>query len=348
MSERQEVFRMRKIEVKIDLVGDWQRDAYHWFVLNCRAKWRFAEENNAHLADAISRNDFSSVSEGDRSTLMSYYYNLYHRIVPPGKRRLSAPDEGTLFASVPAEKIPDVKLGWEAFKIDVEAGENLEDRQTEKRFNIDGKDVLLDRFKIHHFHIRVDPKKRGDYVAYCFVTYDTVKVITIDTHRAAFGRPETCQAIVEKAYELYPEEFVSFKINENVRTVPIDLDAQKKMSWLNINAPFWIGDKQFYPIGMGAMMNGVSMEAQRGMMRDQRLFSAANKAMKKFAEDNISVIEQTVSESVTSVTFRLFSKAGPLVEARSEDQSLRMTYDIITNTATLSCIDILAKRLEAK
>ena len=207
---------------------------------------------------------------------------------------------------------------------------------------------MLDRFKIHHFHIRVDPKKRGDYVAYCFVTYDVVKVITIDAHRAAFGRPEGCQVIVEKAYELYPEEFVSFKIDENVRTVPIDLDAQKKMSWLNINAPFWIGEKQFYPIGMGAMMNGVSMEAQRWMVRDQRLFSAANKAMKKFAEDNISVIEQTVSESATSVTFRLFSKAGPVVEARSEDQSLRMTYDIITNTATLSCIDILAKRLGAK
>ena len=84
------------------------------------------------------------------------------------------------------------------------------------------------------------------------------------------------------------------------------------------------------------------------MVRDQRLFSAANKAMKKFAEDNISVIEQTVSESATSVAFRLFSKAGPVVEARSEDQTLRMTYDIITNTATLSCIDILAKRLEAK
>ncbi|MDO5311782.1 MAG: hypothetical protein Q4G55_00070 [bacterium] len=339
---------MKQLEIKIDLVSDWQKGIYNWYVENYGKKWRFVEARNATLEAAVLRHDFASVPMEERGTLVCYYYNLYHRIVPPTKRKLIVLDQEHLFANIASDKIEDVKLGWAAFSSDVDSGLNLDTRQTDKRFDIDGKDVLLDRFKIHHFHIRVDPKKRGDYVAYCFVTNDAVKVITIDTHRAAFGRPETCQAIVEKAYELYPEEFVSFKINENVRTVPIDLDAQKKMSWLNINAPFWIGDKQFYPIGMGAMMNGVSMEAQRGMMRDQRLFSAANKAMKKFAEDNISVIEQTVSESATSVTFRLFSKTGPVVEARSEDQSLRITYDIITNTATLSCIDILAKRLEAK
>ncbi len=339
---------MRRIEVKIDLVDDWQRNAYRWFVLNCRSKWRFAETKNTHLKDAIARNDFASVSDEDRSTLMSYYYNLYHRIVPPAKRRLLAPDEVSLFANVTAEKIPDVKSGWAAFKKDVEAGEDLEDRQTEKRFDIDGKDVLLDRFKIHHFHIHVDPKKRSEYVAYCFVTSDAVKAITIDTHRVAFGRPETCQAIVEKAYQLYPDEFLPFKVNENVHIIPIDLDTQKKMSWLNINAQFGIGNEQFFPIGMGAMMNGVSMEAQTWMMRDQRLFSTANNGMKKLAKDNISVIAQTISASAESVTFRLFSKVGSVVEARSEDESLRMTYDIVTGNVILSCIDTLVERWQIK
>ena len=337
---------MRKIEIKIDLVGDWQKDAYRWFVLNCRSKWRFAEASNAHLADAISRNDFSSVSEEDRGKLMSYYYNLYHRIVPPAKRKLSAPDEGTLFTSVPVERKATIKSGWRAFKKDVEAGENLEYRQTEKRFDIDGKDVLLDRFKIHHFHICVDPMKRGNYVAYCFVTNDTVKVIAIESHRA-FSRAELWQTLVERAYRLYPEEFSSFMIEENASTTQVGLEAQKKLSWLNVNSQFRIGDKLFYPIGMGAMLDGVSFEAQTWMMRDQRLFNAANKAMKKLAEDNISVIAQAVSDSTVSVAFRLFRRAGSVVEARSEDKALRMTYDIITNTATFSCIDCLAKGLEA-
>ena len=338
---------MRKIEVKIDLVGDWQRDVYRWFVFNCRSKWRFAESKNAHLAEAILRNDFSSVSEGDRGKLMSYYYNLFHRIVPPAKRKLSAPKEGMLFAGVPAEKMPTIKSGWEAFKKDVESGGNLEYRQTEKRFDIDGKDVLLDRVKIHHFHICVAPEKRGDYVAYCFVTNDTVKVIAIESHRA-FSRAELWQTIAERAYQLYPEEFTSFMIKENVSTTQVDLETQKKLSWLNVNSQFRIGDKQFYPIGMGAMMNGVSMEAQVWMVRDQRLFSAANNAMKKLAEDNIPVIVQSVSDSTESVAFRLFSRAGSVVEARSEDESLRMIYDIITGNVTLSCVDTLVGRLKIK
>lgn len=338
---------MRKIEVKIDLVGDWQRNVYRWFVINCRSKWRFVEANNAHLAETILRNDFSSVSEEDRGKLTSYYYNLYHRIVPPAKRKLSAPEEGMLFVGVPAERMPTVISGWEAFKKDVESGENLEYRQTEKRFDIDGKDVLLDRFKIHHFHICVAPKERGDYVAYCFVTNDTVKVIAIESHRV-FSRAELWQTIAERAYQLYPEEFTSFMFTENVSTTQVDLETQKKLSWLNINSQFRIGDKQFYPIGMGTTMNGVSLEAQAWMMRDQRLFSAANNAMKQSAEDNISVISLVVSDSTESVAFRLFSIAGSVVEARSEDESLRMIYDIITGNVTLSCVDTLVGRLKIK
>lgn len=339
---------MKQLEIKIDLVSDWQKGIYNWYVENYGSKWRFVEARNATLEAAVLRHDFASVPKEERGTLVCYYYNLYHRIVPPTKRKLIVLDQEHLFANIASDKIEDVKLGWAAFSSDVDSGLNLDTRQTDKRFDIDGKDVLLDRFKIHHFHIRVDPKKRGDYVAYCFVTNDAVKVITIDTHRAAFGRPESCQAIVEKAYRLYPEEFSAFMIKGSVSSTQVDLDVQKKLSWMNVNSAFGIGDKQFYPIGMGSMMNGVSFESQRWMMHDQRLFSASNNAMKRFAEDNISVITKIISESTTSVTFRLFSGARPVVEARSEDESLRMIYDIITGKVTLSCIDTLVGRLKIK
>jgi len=137
-------------------------------------------------------------------------------------------------------------------------------------------------------------------------------------------------------------------IKGSVSSTQVDLDVQKKLSWMNVNSAFGIGDKQFYPIGMGSMMNGVSFESQRWMMHDQRLFSASNNAMKRFGEDNISVITKIISESTTSVTFRLFSGARPVVEARSEDESLRMIYDIITGKVTLSCIDTLVGRLKIK
>lgn len=338
---------MKQLEIIIDLVSDWQKGIYNWYVENYGSKWRFVEARNATLEAAVLRHDFASVPKEERGTLVCYYYNLYHRIVPPTKRKLIVLDQEHLFANIASDKIEDVKLGWAAFSSDVDSGLNLEARQTDKRFDIDGKDVLLDRFKIHHFHIRVDPKKRGDYVAYCFVTNDAVKVIAIESHRA-FSRAELWQTLVERAYQLYPEEFTSFMVKENVSTTQVDLEAQKKLSWLNFNSQFRIGDKQFYPIGMGAMMNGVSFEAQTWMIRDQRLFSVATKAMKKMAEDNISVIAQAVSDSTVSVAFRLFSRAGSVVEARSEDESLRMIYDIITGKVTLSCIDTLVGRLKIK
>ena len=94
-------------------------------------------------------------------------------------------------------------------------------------------------------------------------------------------------------------------------------------------------------------MNGVSVEAQVWMVRDQRLFSAANNAMKKLAED-IPIKAQSVSGSTESDAFRLFNRAGSVVEARSEGESLRMIYDIITGNVTLSCVDTLAGRLKIK
>lgn len=338
---------MKQLEIKIDLVSDWQEGIYNWYAENYGLKWRFVEVRNATLEAAVLRRDFASVPKKERGALVCYYYNLRHRIVRPAKRKLIVLDQEHLFANIASDKIDDVKSGWAAFSSDVGSGLNFEIRQTEKRFDIDGKDVLLDRFKIHHFHICGDPKKRGDYVAYCFVTDDAVKVITLESHRA-FCSAELCHSIVEKAYRLYPEEFTLFMVQENVSETQDDLATQKKLSWMNINSHFRIGDKQFYPIGMGTMMNGVSLVAYRWMMRDQRLFSAANNAMKELADDNISVMAQMVSDLTAVATFRLFCREGSVVEARSEDESFRITYDMATGNVALSCVDTLVRRLRIK
>ena len=333
---------MKGFDVKINLVADWHRNIYNWFVANCgcSAKWKFVEEKNAGLVDAIARKDFGAVSEVERNAFASYYFNLLHRIVAPLVRKFKSPSEEALFVNVPADQFVDVKQGFDSFRQDVITGNSLEWRQTEKRFEIDGKDVLLDRFKIQHFHIHVNPKKRGNLVAYCFVSDEEVKVIALETHKV-FSSPEKCQAIVEKAFALYPEEFKSFFIKADEASVPTDLAEQKKMSWLNLNASFWIGDKEFYPIGMGSMMDGVSMESQRWMMMTIRLLRAATGAIKKFVEDDREKIVQIDPSRVNGVEFHLFGWAGPMAEARTSDESWRTTYDIMSNKVSLTCVDNL-------
>lgn len=324
---------MKQFETTIDLVGDWQQHAYRWFVSNCGQKWKFVDKKNECLADAVAKNDFFAVSESDRNSLLAYYYNLLHRIVSPCARNLRAPDASVLFAAIPEEKLAGLKAGWTAFEKDVADGHNLAQRQSEKRFEIDGKDVLLDRFKIHHFHLAVKPGKRGDFIAYCFVNADVAKVVTLETHRG-FGNVEVCQSIVEKAYALYPEEFTSFRIEDSHQTSSANLEEQKKLAWLNINVFFFIGTARFYPIGMGTMMNGISMKSQRWMTRDLRLLRAATSAMGTFANESCDIIGRLIPGSIS--TLKLFNFNGSTVEARTPDESLRMTYDILTNRVTLS------------
>lgn len=335
---------MKQFKITLDLVSDWQQYAYCWFVSNCGRKWKFVNKKNEHLIDAVSKNEFSAVSESDRNALLAYYYNLFHRIVSSRKRKLRTPDASALFASVPDDKFGELHAGWSAFVKDVTDGRNLEQRQTEKRFEIDGKDVLLDRFRIHHFHLAVKPRKRGDFIAYCFVNADVVKVIAIETHRG-FGIVEVCQSIVEKAYALYPEEFSSFRIEDNHLTPTDSLEEQKKLAWLNINVCFFIGMARFYPIGMGTMMNGISLEAQRWMMWDLRLLRAASSAMGTFANESYDIIGRLIPGSISTLRFNLFDFNGSTVEARTSDESLRMTYDILTNRVVLSCVGHLARKL---
>lgn len=332
---------MNDYDVRIDLIADWHRKVYDWFVSNCgTGEWKFTSEKNDQLAEAVARKDIASVSETDRYSLASYYFNLIHRIVAPLVRKFKAPPDDVLFSNVPADQLGEVKKGFDAFRHDVLTGNSLEQRQTEKRFEIDGKDVLLDRFKIQHFHVRANPKNRGNLVAYCFVSDEEVKVIALETHKA-FSSPEMCQAIVEKAFSLYPEEFKSFMVKEDKTSIPTDLAEQKKLAWLNVNASFWIGEKEFYPIGMGSMMDGVSMESQRWMMMTVRLLRAATRAIKKVVQDNREEIVRIDPRRADGVEFRLFGWSGPMAEARSSDESWRTTYDIISNKVNLSCVDKL-------
>lgn len=150
---------MKQFETTIDLVGDWQQRTYRWFVSNCGQKWKLVDKKNENLAEVVAKNDFSMVSESDRNSLLAYYYNLFHRIVSPRERKLRVPDAVALFATVPEDMLTELKAGWVVFVQDVTDGRNLEQRQTEKRFEIDSKDVLLDRFRIHHFHLSVKPEK---------------------------------------------------------------------------------------------------------------------------------------------------------------------------------------------
>ena len=314
-------------EVEIDLVADWHREIYRWFVDNCRvAKWKFANLRNKNLSDAIARNDFESASENDRRALASYYFNLQHRIVSRRRRKLEVQTEEELFANIPESLREKMREGWAAFCREVVDGEDLSLRQTVNRFEIDGKDVLLDRLRIHHFHIQEIPKKRGDFVAYCFVSDDIVKVIALETHRA-FNMPELCQSVLERAYCLYPEEFSVFLIRAETSCGGVSLEEQKKLAWLNCNVPFVAAGRLFFPIGIGVMTNGVSAEAQMRMIKTSQLLKSAEKEMISLFRSCQGDEERRGLDVPDKIVMRLHRVTNSTVDARSEDGSIQATYD---------------------
>ena len=94
-----------------------------------------------------------------------------------------------------------------------------------------------------------------------------------------------------------------------------------------MNSAFFVCNDSFYPIGMGAMTDGLSVISQRRMMKDRRVLCKANEVMKKIVEENHSFVYSIVSDCGKDIVFKLACRDGSEIEAVANEGLLRLVYN---------------------
>lgn len=113
------------------------------------------------------------------------YHNFLNKIISLQSRKVSHP---------PTLNLPDsedIKKGFQALKLDIEKGNNLNKYQSDKIVNANFEDSMFDRDDLFHFHLsdEIQTKKkykglvkRTDYLAIAKVTDSEVRIIDIVPH----------------------------------------------------------------------------------------------------------------------------------------------------------------------
>ena len=246
--------------ITINLVRDWediQLDMFREFI----TAWGFKSQTlKRYLKEPQGTEDRDKL----RDDAIMAWFNYLHRLIPAQPRKL---------ISNPSLVCPtDVSQGWAMLQQEVKDGIDLTPRLSRTIENGDCNDGMLYDWGIHHFHLgtTADPKHPRLIQGTKFILIALVNASEFCPIDFVLHDQWGDKAILEKAISAFPDQFERFVVKGVTDSTSICTSKEviEKLRKHGTNYIHKIGNKQYFPPGMGVTTAGTSVAAT--IMLDQK------------------------------------------------------------------------------
>jgi hypothetical protein len=221
------------VEIKIDFIKDWHEI----------------------LKDILTRHLGLSIENISNDDIPLFYFEFEKRRIEKKPRQIEISD---------SFQCPDeIQEGWAKIQNDFSKGNDLTPHLHKPIKNIRYKDLMLNDWRIHHFHLGHELESDSDFIQrtgpllFGIVTDECLYAINVYNHNCW-----TKQEIIETAHRNWPDLIHEYRFYGRIAPDQVT-DLQKKtLRNKHVNMLITVSDGTTYvPIGGGISMSGMNIQS---------------------------------------------------------------------------------------